>query len=738
MGIRSAIAALTVAGAFAQSTAQISPERCRSLEKKGNRSQAQSCFQQLTASSRAAIRAEGYWGLRNHRQASEEFRRAIEQAPKDADLKVRWGRLFIEPFNKNKKDGAELFSEALEINKKHPGALLGMALVASDGFESKAGVLAREALDADPKLVEAQELLARLALEDSNPTKAVEEADKALTLSAEALDALAVKAAVEILDDRSGEEWLKKIFAVNPSYGEAHAQIAHHLVLNRRYDEGIAHYRKAIELDPQNWHARSRLGISLMQMGQEEEARKHLEAAFDNGFREFATTNSLKLIDSHKNLVTFKTPTTILKLDKKEAEMLRIYFEEELQKAIATYEAKYKMKLPRAVQLEVYPNHDDFAVRTMGIPGLSILGVTFGDVVAMDSPSGRKPGTFHWASTLWHELSHVFVLIATKHRVPRWFTEGVAVHEETAIHKDWGDRLTPEILMAVKDKKLLPIAELDRGFIRPSYPSQVIVSYFQGGRICDYIVEKWGWAKILEMMHAFAARKPTAQVVQDQLGLKPEEFDKQFLAWLDPTVQPVVKNFDEWRKRIRKLAELSKAGNHADVLKEGPEVVEMYPEYVEAANAYEMIAASAEATGDKKSATGALEKFARIGGRSPEALKKLASLQQEAGNPKAAAVTLEKINYIYPINDEDLHKRLGELYLGQKNLNGAIREFRAVVSSKPVDPADAHYNLARAYWAARKTDPAEDHIIQALEAAPGYRPAQKMLLEITASKKEKR
>ena len=51
------------------------------------------------------------------------------------------------------------------------------------------------------------------------------------------------------------------------------------------------------------------------------------------------------------------------------------------------------------MQVEVYPDHEDFAVRTMGMPGLGALGVTFGYVVAMDSPSGRPPGTFHWAST---------------------------------------------------------------------------------------------------------------------------------------------------------------------------------------------------------------------------------------------------------------------------------------------------------------------------------------------------
>ncbi len=124
-----------------------------------------------------------------------------------------------------------------------------------------------------------------------------------------------------------------------------------------------------------------------------------------------------------------------------------------------------------------------------------ILGVTFDTVIAMDSPSGRPPGSFHWASTLRHEMSHVYVLQATNSRVPRWFTEGLAVYEETAAAPDWGDRLDPEAIHAIQNKMLLPVAELDRGFIRPSYPSQVIVSYFQGGKICSYIAEKWGYSE---------------------------------------------------------------------------------------------------------------------------------------------------------------------------------------------------------------------------------------------------
>src|SRR5207245_6273915 len=132
-----------------------------------------------------------------------------------------------------------------------------------------------------------------------------------------------------------------------------------------------------------------------------------------------------------------------------------------------------RMKLERPVQVEVYPDHEDFAVRTTGVPGLGALGVTFGYSIAMDSPSGRPPGKFHWASTLWHEMSHVFTLTATSHRVPRWFTEGMAVHAETAISPDWGDRLGPDEIAAITSKTLLPVAELERGVVKSTPPQRV-------------------------------------------------------------------------------------------------------------------------------------------------------------------------------------------------------------------------------------------------------------------------
>jgi tetratricopeptide (TPR) repeat protein len=708
--------------------AAVAPADCAAFLRHGHHTESQACYQSLTLTADPYLRAEGDWGLELYQDANNEFRAAVARADGNAHYRVRWGRLLHERFND--PEAAKLFAEALERDARNADAYLGLALVAADGFERKAKEYAEKALELNPTLFEAREVLANLALEDSNPADAIAQTDAALQAAPDALDALALRAAVELVADRPPDEWVQRMLQVNPTYGQGYALIASHLVMNRRYEEGVAYYRKAIDLAPRLWSARSELAINLMRLGQEDEPRRLLEMCYNNGYRDKPTTNSLRLLDSYKNFTVFTSPRTILKLDTKEAAVLRPYVEAVLTRAMTTYAEKYKMTLPGPVQVEVYPNHDDFAVRTEGMPGLGALGVTFGTVVAMDSPSGRKPGSFNWAATLWHEMNHVYVLTATHHRVPRWFAEGLAVHEEGLGNRAWADRLTPDVVAALKNKKLLPVAQLDRGFIHPEYPEQVLVSYFQAGRICDYIQERWGADALVNMVHAFAELKPTPDVIQQSLGLGPDAFDEQFQAWVYKNAGPIVTRFDEWRTGLKHLVELVGSGQSDAALEEGETVRRLYPEYVQDANAYEFLAQIKAAKGDKPGAVAVLVDYQKFGGSNPATLKTLASLQEGLGQTREAAATLDAINDIYPVGDDDLHRRLGALLLKQENYPGAVREYAAVVALRPLDKAGALYDLAQAYFAARQLDKAEETVLGALEAAPGFRPAQQLLLKI--------
>ncbi len=184
----------------------------------------------------------------------------------------------------------------------------------------------------------AHELLADLALANDDRETAAAEADKAIALENDALDAMAIHAALELIGDRSPDAWLAKIRAINPNSGEPYARVAHQLELHYRFQDAVTYYRKAIEADPRLWSAHSALGIELMRLGEDQEPLKQLEMSYENGYRDAATVNSLRLLDSYKNFVTTRDDSTILKLKKTESDLMLPYLQSELHTILATYE----------------------------------------------------------------------------------------------------------------------------------------------------------------------------------------------------------------------------------------------------------------------------------------------------------------------------------------------------------------------------------------------------------------
>ena len=206
----------------------------------------------------------------------------------------------------------DLFKEALKIKPEHAGALLGMALIQAEDFGGSAAAIASEALKSDPHLVEAQELLARLALEDNNDTRARDEAHKALDMDPNSVQAKAILATMDWLADKKDSSW-------DPHDARGYETAAHFFMLNRRYPESIALYRKAIQLDPELYTARSQMAINLMRMGQDEEAKRELQTLLGQWLPGHCHQEQpAPCWIATRTSITFQTDNTILKLHKKE------------------------------------------------------------------------------------------------------------------------------------------------------------------------------------------------------------------------------------------------------------------------------------------------------------------------------------------------------------------------------------------------------------------------------------
>ncbi len=709
-------------------------DSCRQFEHYGKKPEAATCFARLALTGDPFLQAEAARAAGRYNEANTYFRQAYKQYGNSAEVKTEWGKLFLERFNA--AEASNLFTEALKADPNYVPAYLGMARISAERYDTHAVDLVHEALKKDPKSVEAHELLAYLALEDDDQKAAVEEGNAALKLSGEALDALAVLGSMDYLhhdwtNARSGSSSVERLLQINPTYAQAFTTAGHFLEIHARYEEAIKLYREALRTDEKAWAARSALGINLMRLAQYTEAKQQFEQCYQAGYRNAETVNSLRFLDTVQDYRTVRSRDAILVLYKKEAALLRPFMEPELERAVNVYERKYKMKLPAPVRLEVYPNHDDFIVRTLGLPGQGgLLGVTFGLVVAMDSPSARAAGEFNWDSTLWHELSHVYILTATHHLVPRWFTEGLAVHEEGAASKAWGNRLTPDIIEALAQKRLLPVSELDRGFVRPTYPAQVLVSYYQAGKICDFIAQRWGDGAVMGMVQSYAKRITTPDAIQANLHLSAEAFDKDFAAWLDRETGGVRKNFANWQKQVPAAGKALDKGSVDEAISYAQAARDAYPEYVGPHSPYQTMASAWEKKGDLARAQAAWEQYRDLGGRDLPTLKKLAETEERRKQPEQAVATLRELETVY-LSDQKAHEQLGRLYLDEHKPAEAVREFQAVVDLKPNDEAQAHFDLARALQAAARPSDAKDEVLSALEAAPNFRPAQQLLLQLS-------
>jgi tetratricopeptide (TPR) repeat protein len=712
---------------------------------RGARAEAAACYRSLMSQSTdTRIKADAARAAGDVRAANSFFQAALKEHAEDPALRTRWGELFVATHQNN--EAIRLFEEALGIDPKYAPAKIGLAKIAAGQYEEKTREWAAQVIDETPEqALEAHLLLARAALEDGAIDAGVEALDEALELAEEhdrsPLEVYALKASVDLLRGTTDSPWTKRALALNASYGNAYAIPAHFYVITRRYREAIALLQKAVEIEPDLYEAHAELGVNLMRENRLEEGQRHLTIAYRGDPFSAPVVNTLRLIDSFDNFVVTQhaakpatdggapNPGVILRLHKDETKVLEPYVLDLVNRTIDTYSKRYGFNLKEPVIVELYPDHDDFAVRIAGLPGIGLLGVTFGYVVAMDSPTGRADDDFHWGTTLWHEMAHVFTLEATNHLVPRWFSEGVSVFEEWSTGPLPGRHIPLPVLAAIKEDKFLAVAELDRGFIRPTYEAQVIVSYMQAGLICEYIAGRFGQEALARMLNEFRDGKDTPQAIEAALGISPAQFDEDFAAYVDTQLGGVVMQLDAWQEKQAEIQETVQKADWRLVAAQAAEAIELFPDYVDEGSPYIAKARAHRELGDTALATSTLLEYRKRGGYDPDALIALARALGDAGRTDESIEAFEDVLMVAPLRAE-VHRDFGDRLASANRHRDALGEYQAFLAMNPQDLAEAHYRLAKTYVALEDRAKGREHLLYALEIAPHYREAQQLLLEV--------
>ncbi len=692
--------------------------------------------------------------LGEFRVANEAFQDAADQAPNDAALNLAWGRLFLHAHNR--AEAAKSFQIVIDADGTSAEARLGLAEALAEESPPAALKAAEIALDLDPSLVPAHLLVADLMLDREERGEAQKAIDRALAINPSSLEGLALRGAIAYVEGRTAdfEAEVRAVERINPRYGEIYRVAGDLAARKYRFDAAVELARRATEVDSGEPRAHADLGLHLLRTGDERAARVALETAFKTDPFDQVTYNLLSMMDTLETFQTVEDGAVTVRFHPDEVAVMREYAVPLANRALSALTARYEFTPQGPILIEIFPKHDDFAVRTLGLPGMiGALGACFGRVVTMDSPRARPPGTFSWAETLWHELAHVITLQMSNNRVPRWLSEGASVYEERRASPAWGREMEIPFAQALLNDKILPLKDLNAGF---TDPQTISLAYYEASLVTELIVDTYGQAALHKLLRAYGEGLEGEAALERGLGVGIGDLQKAFDAMLQRRFQPLL-------TALAPVSGLQDAVEEQNVDRVGG-LAQANPGSYLAQLAHGRLLWEARRPGE---AMAALERASALvptasGGESPHALMARMAMEQKDvaraiteleallehehtnvqaarelvtllanSNPDRARLTAayRRVVAIDPF-DTAAHARLGKLLLAQQDAEGAIQELRAGLASGPADRADLLVDLGEAYLLAGQPAQARRQTLAALEIAPSFERAQDLLLKL--------
>ena len=692
-----------------------------------------------------------------------DAREVLDERFEKAKLRSRTSRepwLAIGQLALNKNDdalAADNFKAALELFPDDPDFTSGLAraLASTDRQAAMAGIDA--ALKANPKHVPSLLFQVDGLIDAEQYDAAIELIDRIHSTDPLEPEAWAYKAVIAHLsNDLRGEViYRDKALARWSRNPKVDHLIGRKLSQHYRFREGAAYQRRSLALKSNFAPAQRQLADDLLRLGEESEGWKVAHAAYDSDSYNVATYNLLELHDELGKFTTLQDDSFTLRMEADESKLYGTEVLALLHQAKQTLGKKYGLELNDRITVEVFPNEDDFAVRTFGMPAVSgYLGVCFGRVITANSPASRRENPSNWEAVLWHEFCHVVTLELTQNRIPRWLSEGISVYEELQQNPAWGQQMDPRYREHILNGGLTPLGELSSAFMRPESGWHLQFAYFESALAVDFLVQNFGIESLRDVLMDLKAGLPVNVALDrrcdslSDLETHFAEFAKKQAESLAPDVDWSKPNIEEllagegvtlegWVKEHPKnfaglmaLAEQELLGDKWAAAEQTLlQLIRLYPSYIGGDNAYERLAVVYQKLDRKDDERRILEQFAAISDDTVSANLRLLELQTEAADWSALEQTAIRLFAIDPLLRQS-HLSLAVVAEKLDRPAVAATALSRLLLLEPDDPADIHYRLAMTLHAQGQLEEAKRQTLMALEEAPRFRDAHRLLLKI--------
>ncbi|MCX5688597.1 MAG: hypothetical protein NTV94_02175 [Planctomycetota bacterium] len=309
---------------------------------------------------------------------------------------------------------------------------------------------------------------------------------------------------------------------------------------SRQYAQAATYLNKAVAMAPFWAEPVIELGLCEFQAGRNDAAMVALQKAVTLDPNNNRAANSLTLLGELSSYVSVESDHFIVRCKPGIDEVVAREMLDPLEKIFTRVTGNGKggidHKPAGKTVVELYPNHRWFGVRITGMPALHTIAAATGPVIAMEAPrdGAGHMGAFDWRRVVQHEYTHTVTLSRTMNRLPHWFTEAGAVYLEDSPR----DYSTVQLLTrAFETDTLFDLDTINLMFVRPKRQTDRSQAYAQGHMMYEFIIERFGETKPLELMDLYAKGVREAAAFKQVLGIERSEFLPQFKDWMRTKLQ---------------------------------------------------------------------------------------------------------------------------------------------------------------------------------------------------------
>jgi tetratricopeptide (TPR) repeat protein len=703
---------------------------------------------------REAYLASGELALEKHdyELAAKTFREALKKFPEDPDVHFGLARAY-EPSARPLM--IKSIETALRYNTNHPGAQLLLADHLVDGEEYTA---AQKTLDSV------------LAVNPSHPEAWAYRSVLAHLANDAKGEASAREKALRFWTNNSGVDHL----------------IGQKLSQKYRFAEGSARQRQALQFDPRFLPARIQLAQDLLRLGEEVEGWRLAQEVHQQDGYDVTAYNLVTLQESLTRFKTISNEHFVVRMSPHEAAVYGDRVLALLHRARTNLSQKYGWQQERPTIVEIFPKQGDFAVRTFGMPhNPGFLGVCFGSVITANSPASQAGHASNWEAVLWHEFCHVITLQLTRNKMPRWLSEGISVYEERQANPVWGQHMNPRYREMISGEDLTPVSELSAAFLAPESDLHLQFAYYESSLVVEFLIERFGLDSLKRILRDLGEGREINEAVAAHTAPR-EKIERDFATFAHELAAKLAPGLD-WEKpkdpsalaserpAMRKryglgpvdtdslsrtnrstppppshlAVESSKSAASSTnfwlliqraktALAERKweeakaplkKVIEYYPAHAGSDSAYALLAAAHRGLNETNEERLALTKLAELDADNTDVFLRLMELDETAGDWPGVTENAERFLAVNPLLPRP-YRYLAHASEELGQAEPAIRAYERLLLLDPPDPAEVHFRLARLLHQKGDAPGSKRNVLQALEEAPRFRDAQRLLLEI--------